>query len=1077
MSNKFSPSVNILLGEVDLSGYFVTSNVQAVFDAVVSNYRSGIRSITLVGAYGTGKSAFLSALQQHVTGQQVFFESKQGLPKSFRLLRMVGAYDSFISEFARVIGCDSDKPAVILKAFEQYASKADDNGKAILLLADEFGKVLEHAARHEPEKELYFLQQLAEIINNGPYKILWVSTLHQDFSGYAHELSRLQRNEWTKVKGRFKEITFNEPVEQLLYLASERLNGHISGELRPQFERLLTAITEAKIYPLRDFFTREVIEKLYPLDILSAAILSLSLQQYGQNERSLFSFLNGGNYYDLKDFQPEKNSFYAVSQVYDYLNYNLNSYLLSKANPHYSKWAEIRNALERVEGEFGYKKQNLYKAIVKTIGLFQVFLPGSARIDRKFLATYVAAAGPMEAETDAAITELEQRFIIRYYQRMHRYALHEVSDVDIDQAISDAASEVSRAHDVVKYLNTYFTFPTVSAKRTYFTNGTPRVFQFKISDNPYHASLPAGEVDGFVNLIFNPYLAPEDIRRVSGETGEAILYGLYQNADEIKSLIEEIEKAEIAREKHKDDRIARRELDAIIDANKNLLNHYVLHSLYDPKIVQWFYAGGPENELNNNRSFNARLSDICDVVYQDQPIFKSEIANKSKLSPAASLARKDLLKAIIEHPEEAELGIAGFPPQKSIYYSLLHQTGIHRRGEGGWEFGEPDANDHFHFRPLFDTSNLFIASTIGAKRSLQELYDILARKPFKLKRGFLDTFIPLFILMKRDDFALYGENGFITDIDTEVLELLVKRPQEYAIKAFDSEGIKVGLFNQYRHMLGLTEETQTSNQSFIQTVVPYIKFYKGLHPYVKHTKRLSKQSRQVRKALINATDPEILFFEDFPAALGYDIVQLSKKPELLKDFADALQAAIRELRSAYDDLLNRFEAVINSLWNTEQAFKTYKDRLRARYAISLKTYLLLPYQRTFYDRVCSPLEQRNAWLSSLAQSVVGKTLEQLSDDEELQLFDRFIRLIHELDNLNDIAMKGVDLDTEDVLRLEITVPGQEGKEQLIRLPKERQQSFYDLEDKLTVMIDAEHPSVKIAILAEMLRKELGKDGK
>ena len=27
--------------------------------------------------------------------------------------------------------------------------------------------------------------------------------------------------EWTKVKGRFREITFNEPVEQLLFLASE----------------------------------------------------------------------------------------------------------------------------------------------------------------------------------------------------------------------------------------------------------------------------------------------------------------------------------------------------------------------------------------------------------------------------------------------------------------------------------------------------------------------------------------------------------------------------------------------------------------------------------------------------------------------------------------------------------------------------------------------------------------------------------------------------------------------------------------------------------------------------------------
>ena len=1078
MSSKFSPSVNIILKEVDLTDYFITSNVQAVFDGILANYQAGIRSINLVGAYGTGKSSFLSAFEQHISGTKVFYENAPGLPQAFEPLRMVGEYDSFLSTFAQLIGAENDKPAMVLKAFGKYAARAAKEGKAVLLLVDEFGKLLEYAARHQPEKELYFLQQLAELVNNGPDAILWITTLHQDFSGYAHELTRLQRNEWTKVKGRFKEITFNEPVEQLLYLASERLNAEIPDKLRTQFELLLAAITEARIYPLRDFFTREVIEKLYPLDILSAAILSLSLQQYGQNERSLFSFLNGGNYYDLKDFDTDKHSFYTVSHVYDFLNYNLNSFLLSKGNPHYSKWAEIRNALERVEGEFGYRQQGLYQAIVKTIGLLQIFLPGNARITRDFLSTYVASAGEQTTEANKAITELEQKFIIRYYQRMHRYSLHEASDVDIDLAIHEASAEVSRANDVVKYLNTYFTFPTISAKRSYFTYGTPRVFQFKITDNPYISSVPEGEIDGFINLVFNPYLTPADIARVSAETEEAILYGLYQNSDEIRSLIEEIEKAEIAREKHKEDRIARRELEAIIDGQKNLLNHYVLHSFYNPDIVQWFYQGPLDEPLVNNRSLNALLSDICEVVYERQPVFKSEIANKSKLSPAASTARKDLFKALIDHGTEEDLSIVGFPPQKSIYYSLLKETGIHRPDEWGWALGQPTPeNDNYRFTFLFEECDRFLRSAIGAKRSILELYELLAKKPFKLKRGFLDFWIPVFLLMKRNDFALYGEHGFITEFDGEVLELLVKRPQEYSLKAFDGQGIKLDLFNQYRSMLDLAPELQTSNASFIQTVVPYLKFYKGLHPYAKHTKRISGPSLKIRKALTDATDPEVLFFEDFPAALGYDIVQLHKNPELLRNFADALQTAIRELRSAYDELLNRFESAINSLWNRDLEFKEYKDRLRARYHQTLKKYLLLPYQRTFYERLCSPLEQRNAWLSSVAQATIGKTLENISDEEEKQLFDRFLRLIHELDNLNEFAAKQVDLDTEDVLRLEITVPGQQVDQQIIRMPKQRQQSFRDLENGLSQLLDNENQFTKIAILAELLRKELEKNGK
>lgn len=1073
MINNFSPSVNIAINPVDLSGYFLTSNVQGVFDSVINNYKSGVRSINLIGAYGTGKSSFLSAFSQHLTGNKVFFEaSKWSTAHSFEFINIVGEYGSFIELLGKSINATSSKGGDVLKVFQRHVLKRSGQNVSVILIVDEFGKLLEYAAKHDPERELFFLQQLAEFVNNGGQDVLWLTTLHQDFAGYALDLNKNQRNEWTKVKGRFKEITFSEPVEQLLYLASKRLNADVPSSLEKQFDNLWNSISSAKVYPLRDFFDKDVARKLYPLDILSAAVLALSLQQYGQNERSLFSFLNGESAYDLKEFEHSKKSFYKVSQVYDFLNYNLNSFLLSKANPHYSKWAEIRNALERVEGEFGYDLQMLYQSIIKTIGVFQIFLPGSARITKQFLIEYLS--GDIEQGlVQKAINELEQKFIIRYYHRRERYSLHEVSDVDIDLALHEAAADVSLANDVVKYLNAYFTFPTITAKRAYFQYGTPRVFQFKITDNPYVSSIPEGEIDGYINLIFNPYLDINDIAVAAGRSEEAILYGLFRNSSDIKNSIEEIEKAEIAKEKYKDDRIARRELDSIIDAQKNLLSHYVLHSLYDNNVVQWFYRDRIIDFVENNRDFNGLLSDVCEDVYSNQPIFRSEIVNKSKLSPAASTARKDLFRAIIEHPADDCLAITGFPPQKSIYFSLLRETGIHHLTTSGWVLDQPEAViDNCNFLPLFAACDEFVQTTIGAKRNISELYDMLSRRPFKLKRGFLDFWIPIYLLIKRENFAMYGENGFITDMDGEVLELLVKRPKEYAIKAFDTEGIRIDLFNQYRMMLSLDPAVQTSTDSFIQTVVPYIKFYKGLPPYVKHTKRISRQAQKVRQALTNATDPEVLFFEDFPAALGFDILQLNKSPELLKAFSETLMGVMRELRSAYDDLLNRFEGIINALWNQSFEFSQYKDKLRARYQLTLKHYLLLPYQKTFYDRICSPLEQRNAWLSSVAQAVLGKTLENINDEEELKLFDRFIQIIHELDNLNDFDKHKVDLETENALKLEITIPGQQGNSRLIRMPKEKGKKQHALEEQLNAIIHRENQVTRIAILAEMLRKEL-----
>src|SRR5690606_17223629 len=92
-----------------------------------------------------------------------------------------------------------------------------------LIVVDEFGKFLEYAAKESPEEELYFIQQLAEFANTPELPVLFITTLHQPFEDYALSLDKTQRNEWDKVKGRLTEVSFNEPVEQLLFLASERI--------------------------------------------------------------------------------------------------------------------------------------------------------------------------------------------------------------------------------------------------------------------------------------------------------------------------------------------------------------------------------------------------------------------------------------------------------------------------------------------------------------------------------------------------------------------------------------------------------------------------------------------------------------------------------------------------------------------------------------------------------------------------------------------------------------------------------------------------------------------------------------
>lgn len=1079
MSKSFSPSKNILANDSDFSHYIITSNVQSVFDLITANYKSGIRSFNLIGAYGTGKSSFLSAIESHLTGNQPLFIDQgywKGI-KSFEVVKLVGEYLPITEVVSEVFNSKSTKTTEILKSIFEFVSYQRRKGKGVLLLVDEFGKFLEYAAKHDPERELYFVQQLAEFVNNDQLEMAFIATLHQDMAAYSVGLNKVSRNEWIKVKGRFKEITFNEPVEQLIYLAGKHINGKVPEAIASPFHEIFTAVKQAGAFPLKDFFSKEAAEKLYPLDILSAAVLSVALQQYGQNERSLFTFLNSKSYLGFHDFDDKKSNFYSISHVFDFLNHNLNSFLKSKSNPDYSKWAEIRIALERCEAEISYDQQKLYFAVIKTIGLLNIFSHAGAKINEAFLDTYINNSDRLNGIKEV-VADLKKKQIIRFSNHSQKFILFEGTDVDIDVAIDEAGLQLKGSIDVASYLSGYFSFPTISAKKAYFSYGTPRIFEYKITDTPYHQSVPQGEIDGFINLIFNDRISQDTVVKASSDTSEAILYGVFKNSHEIKEIIQEIQKAEIAKERHREDRIVNREASQIIDSYKSLLNHYVLGNFHNSDLVKWYFKGEPVT-IPNSRAFNSQLSLICEQVYSATPVFKSELANRSKLSASISTARKSLIRALINDWKEENIGLnVGFPPEKSIYLSLLKETTIHRPNGASWILDAPtQETDPYRFLPLWEASIEFINSSKGAKRSIAELYEILSKRPFKLKKGFLDFWVPIFLYCRQADYALYGKNGFVPELDDEILELAVRNPKDYLIKAFDVAGVKIDLFNEYRILLNLSEETKTSSEVFIETIRPFIKFCRELPEYTRTTKRLSKQTLKVRAALIEATDPEKVFFEDFPLALGYDIVQLSKDQQLLKKYIASLQSCIKELRTAFTELLNRFEATINSLWNIENEFSAYKELLRSRYNNTIKQHLLLPYQKVFYQRVCSPLDDRNSWLSSVAQAVVGKSLERITDEDETKLHDRFLELVHELDNLNDITKQDINLAVENVFKLEITAPGEVLKNKIFRITKNKDANLLNLERNLFEMLSSESRFTRIALLAELLKKELDDEGK
>jgi hypothetical protein len=299
----------------------------------------------------------------------------------------------------------------------------------------------------------------------------------------------------------------------------------------------------------------------------------------------------------------------------------------------------------------------------------------------------------------------------------------------------------------------------------------------------------------------------------------------------------------------------------------------------------------------------------------------------------------------------------------------------------------------------------------------------------------------------------------------------MKQPHKYHISTFNLDETRINIFNRYRYFLDLIEEPVPNSDTFIETIKPFLFFYKRLVPYTQQTKQLSRNAFRLREAISIASDPEKIFFEDIPRALGFTLNDFSEDQKL-EDFSVALQTSTRELSGAFTNLLNRIEEIVSNTISDERiGFPENKLLLQKRFK-SLKKEHIDVKLRVLIQRINTPLEDRQSWINSIATAVMGKSLDQFTDDDETGFKNIYPRRIHELDNLTEISRKDIDETKEEVLKLELTSFVKGVQHNLIRLPKEKMKLIDIKKQAIRKMLDADDKQMNIALLIKLLQEEI-----
>jgi ABC-type molybdenum transport system ATPase subunit/photorepair protein PhrA len=284
--------------------------------------------------------------------------------------------------------------------------------RPVLLIIDEFGKNLEAFAESGREGDLYLLQELAEWASGAVGLPLVVMTIqHLAFESYVEDATTTQRREWAKVQGRFEDIPFVDSAAATRSLIASAL-VHSSDRTYSKLRRgaAQRVAAEADAYGLPTVADAAQVAACYPLHPSTLLVLPELCARYGQNERTLFSFLASGEARSVMAFALAETvrdplPWVRLDRVYDYFVESASTFVGASRDA--SRWIEVETTIRDAHGLIEAQRR-----VLKSVGVLNLIAAGGTLRASPGHVAYAAADGQPGtddvAAVDSRLAELEQ---------------------------------------------------------------------------------------------------------------------------------------------------------------------------------------------------------------------------------------------------------------------------------------------------------------------------------------------------------------------------------------------------------------------------------------------------------------------------------------------------------------------------------------------------------------------------------------------------------------------------------------------------------------------------------------------
>lgn len=900
---------------------------------------TGQGAFTWTGPYGSGKSSLAIALSallnedaslqseaESVFGNDLTKTMRETFPpgaKGWRALPVVGRRGNPVDVLGealeksgyvspRLKGSWSEENVV-----ESLVSLATSDTAAhggLILFIDEMGKFLEAAA--QDGSDVYLFQQIAEAASRSNGRLLFIGVLHQAFDEYAHRLSHELRNEWAKIQGRFVDLPVNTMGEEQVDLISRAIE---CGGAKPQSQN--QAKTVAKIArkerPEDVGRLMKVLANCWPLHSVVACLLGpISRRRFGQNQRSIFGFLNSSEPHGFQDFLrfADETSLYTPEMLWDYLRANLEPSILASPDGH--RWAMAAEALDRCEGMGG---DEFLVQLLKTIAVVDLFKERSGLVPSFELLQACFPSVSEECLKDALAT-LDKWSLTIFKKFQGAHAIFAGSDFNIDQAVGVALDDIGELD--FKVLKSLAGLQPILAKRHYHETGAMRWFDVNITpakdvmDVATRFRPKNGVIGEFLLVVATEGEDEEQVQDLCQKAADLseqwdIVVGYSPQAWTVVMLSRELLALHRVSNDHPElagDPVARREVAARIAEIQAQLEMDLSKSFGK---AEWWQKNHGKKQYSQT-GLNGLASKLAHKHFHQCPKLHNELLNRQKPSSSAIAGQNALLKRMIIRETEPRLGIVGYPVEGGLYASLLEAPGLHTETKEGWRFEVPSKNKENEFRlsPAWNAAIQHIKENKDRSVAVSELYELWANKPYGIKEGLMPVLVVAFILTQRNSLAVYRQGLFRARFDDVDVEYLAKDPQIIQLRWMDLDTVSRKLLSEMADVVrDLDEENELVHLEPIDVARGLVAIYEQLPSWSKRTMRLSTRAVQVRDMFKRANDPNKFLFDDIPALVDPNEADISDQSDI-QNIVFVVKEGLQELVQAYPAMVHRLRDML-----------------------------------------------------------------------------------------------------------------------------------------------------------------------